>query len=60
MISLKDKYDFVCSLLQIQDVDLWERDAMLGMPKRIYFQFDDDFDNRDVDSVVEKLMKERK
>lgn len=36
--TLQQKYDFLLSKLQIQDVDLWELDAMIALPERLYFQ----------------------
>ncbi len=47
MPTLQQKYDFLLSKLRIEDVDPFENDAMIGLPKRLYFQFSaDDFTDK--------------
>jgi hypothetical protein len=41
MPTIEQKYNYLLSLLSIQDIDLFEKDACIGMPNRIYFQFNE-------------------
>jgi hypothetical protein len=60
MPTIETKYNYLLSLLSIQDVDLFEKDAMIGMPNRIYFQFDEyEVVGMSVDDVLNKLLKEK-
>jgi hypothetical protein len=57
--TIEQKYNYLLSLLEIQDIDLWEKDACIGMPNRIYFQFDDyEVVGMTVDDVLNNLLKE--
>ena len=55
--SLKQKYEYLLSLIELQDVDLWEKDAMMCIP-RTYFQFWDERELKDKDKVVEACMND--
>ncbi len=59
MPTIEQKYNYLLSLLSIQDIDLFEKDACIGMPNRIYFQFNkDEVVGMSVDDVLNKLVKE--
>jgi hypothetical protein len=60
MPTIEAKYNYLLSLLSIQDVDLCEKDACIGMPNRIYFQFNEyEVVGMSVDDVLNKLLKEK-
>jgi hypothetical protein len=60
MPTIETKYNYLLSLLSIQDVDYWEKDACIGMPNRIYFQFNEyEVVGMSVDDVLNKLLKEK-
>lgn len=58
--TIEQKYNFLLSLLQITDADLWEQDALLVMNGQ-YFQWAGFLgdDNVQKDIAVEWLMKDR-
>lgn len=60
--TLKEKYEYLLSKLEIQDIDLWEQDACLALKKRLYFQFSQtDFESlTNVDKAVEAAMMTEK
>jgi hypothetical protein len=59
MPSIEQKYRYLLTLLEIQDVDLFEKDACIGMPNRIYFQFNEyEVVGMSVDDVLNKHIKE--
>ena len=53
--SLKQKYEYLLSLIEIQDVDLWEKDAMMCIP-RTYFQFWGEQELSNKDKIVKACM----
>lgn len=55
MISLQEKYDFICRQLAIKHVDHWEKDGLLELKPRIYFQFD--IAPMTVDEAIEMAIK---
>jgi len=60
MPTIEAKYNYLLSLLEIQDIDLFEKDACIGMPNRIYFQFNEyEVVGMSVDDVLNKLVKEK-
>lgn len=60
MPTIEQKYNYLLSLLGIQDIDLFEKDACIGMPNRIYFQFNEnEVVGMSVDDVLNKLLKEK-
>lgn len=54
--ALQEKYDFLLSKLQIQDVDLWECDAMIALPNRLFFHVTAQ-DEMTMDFAVESAMR---
>jgi len=56
-LSYKQKYEYLLNLIEIQDVDLWEKDAMMCI-SRTYFQFWDEHELKDKDKVVEACMND--
>lgn len=58
--TIEQKYNFLLSLLEITDVDLWEQDAILAMGRQ-YFQWHGFLGNDNVqkDIAVTWLMKDR-
>lgn len=58
--TTEQKYNFLLSLLQITDVDLWENDALLAMGNQ-YFQWSELLGDDNVwkDIAVEWIMKDR-
>ncbi len=60
MPTIEQKYNYLLSHLALQDVDLFEKDACIGMPLRIYFQFNEyDVVGQSVDDVLNKIVKEK-
>jgi hypothetical protein len=60
MPTITEKYNYLISHLAIQDICLWEKDACIGMPNRIYFQFNEyEVLGMSVDDVLNKLLKEK-
>ena len=56
-LSYKQKYEYLLSLIEIQDVDLWEKDAMMCIPST-YFQFWDEQELSNNDKIVEACMND--
>lgn len=51
-LTTQQKYDWLLSKLELQDVDLWEKDAMIGLPERLYLQFSEESDIFSMDNCV--------
>lgn len=54
--TIEEKYDWLLSQINILDVDLWEKDAILQMS--VYFQFYADMNTVSVEDAIELAMKD--
>jgi hypothetical protein len=55
--TIEEKYKFLLSILEVSDLDFWENDGMIVLPKPIYFQFPSDGrTDVSVDEAVEHAM----
>ena len=55
--TTEQKYQYLLSLLQVQDIDRYEQDALLTLPE-VYFQFSANDDLHDKDTIVELCMSD--
>ena len=55
VINYQRKYEFLLTKLQVSDIDLWEKGALIEMPRTIYFQFGDRIPES-VDEAVEMAL----
>ena len=53
--TIEQKYKYLLSCLEVSDIDYYEQDSMLGMPKE-YFQFDSASYPVSTDAAVECAM----
>lgn len=56
-LTTEEKYQFLISILEVSDLDFWENDGMIVLPKPIYFQFPSDGRSHvSVDEAVQCVM----
>lgn len=56
--SNEQKYNYLLSRLQISDVDLWEKDALLVMMP-IFYQFNEHPSDKTFDEIIEAEMSKK-
>jgi len=52
--TVEEKYQWLCERLKISDIDYWEGDALLTMPKAVYFGFSTMHQKDSIEEILKK------